>query len=296
MRRFSRDRSRRGFVLVAVLWTIALLSALAMATSTSSRSFAGLLAIDRDRVQAEALIGAGIEVGADLVMKASGRASPLIQTRFSLSTGDGRVALTDELGKIDINRAPRETLVSLFKGIGAADAEAVAQAIIRWRDPHGASPKKPTNGDAPETARFEQIFTNVDQLTQIPVVTAEYARAISPFVTVFGAETVNAATAPAEVLRLLPQMTEARLERLIATRTSGPLEVDAAERLLGPAFRYAKPTTRRVARLEIAVALADGFAASAEAVIVVAPKDSEPYRILSFRQSARPTTYASRRE
>ena len=41
---------RRGMVLLIVLWTIALCSALAMATSVSFRSFAGIGAIDRDRM------------------------------------------------------------------------------------------------------------------------------------------------------------------------------------------------------------------------------------------------------
>ena len=295
MKRFRHIRSRRGVVLVAVLWTIALLSALAMAASTSFRSFAGLLAIDRDRVQAEALIDAGIEVGADLLIKYGGRPLLATETRFALPVGAGRVRLSDELGRIDINKAPAETLASLLGAVGAPDAEAVAQAIVRWRDAGEASAvKRAPNSDPSERARhFEQTFTNVDQLTQIPAVPADYARSIAPFVTVFGAETVNAATAPIEVLRLLPQMTEARIERLMEARAAGALEPEACDQILGPASRYAKPAARSIGRLEIVVALADGFAEEAEAVIVVVPKDSEPYRILAFRLSSRPTAYGA---
>ena len=52
---------RRGVVLVTVLWLIALLSALAMAASITFRGFAGVVALDRDRVQAEALLTGGLE-------------------------------------------------------------------------------------------------------------------------------------------------------------------------------------------------------------------------------------------
>src|SRR5262249_57745249 len=51
---------RRGAVLVTVLWLIALLSALAMAASITFRSFAGVVVLDRDRVQAEPLFTAGL--------------------------------------------------------------------------------------------------------------------------------------------------------------------------------------------------------------------------------------------
>src|SRR5499427_5655166 len=47
--------SRRGMVLLTVLWTIALLSALAMAAAVSFRGFAGIAAVGRDREQRVAL-------------------------------------------------------------------------------------------------------------------------------------------------------------------------------------------------------------------------------------------------
>lgn len=288
-RRLYRIRARRGVVLVAVLWTIALLSALAMAASTSLRGFSGLLAVDRDRVQAEALIGAAIEVGADLLLRHDGRPLLPIETRFSLRSGEGRVLLSDELGRIDIVKAPVETLASLLAGVGVADAETEARAIVAWRDAGGASRPKT---ESSEQRRAEQAFTNVDQLALIPSVPPDHARLVAPFVTVFGAETVNVATASPQVLRLLPHMNEARVERLVEARAAGRLDAQAYEQILGAAARYAKPADHSVARLDIAVALADGFAAEAEAIIVALPKDGEPFRILSFRQSSRPSAYA----
>ena len=53
-----------GAILVSVLWSIALLSALAMAASTTFRGFSGIMALDRDRVRADAILTAGLEVAA----------------------------------------------------------------------------------------------------------------------------------------------------------------------------------------------------------------------------------------
>jgi hypothetical protein len=46
----KRSDPRRGAILVTVLWSIALLSALAMAASVTFRRFAGVMAVERDRV------------------------------------------------------------------------------------------------------------------------------------------------------------------------------------------------------------------------------------------------------
>ena len=47
----KRVDPRSGVILVTVLWSIALLSALAMAASVTFRGFAGVMAVERDRVQ-----------------------------------------------------------------------------------------------------------------------------------------------------------------------------------------------------------------------------------------------------
>jgi general secretion pathway protein K len=295
---------RRGVVLIAVLWTIALLSALAMAAAASFRSFAGVLAIDRDRVQADALLSAGMELGADLLAKYRNRPlAPSVSVQLTLSTGVVRVQLSDELGKIDVNKAPLEVFASLFSEVGVPNGADLARAIILWRDGEvksaaerqrskptpqvsiAAAPGAAPKIDKPEEQRdFEQAFTNVEQLSQIPAMRPDYVRMIAPYTTVFGDETVNALTAPPEILRALPEMNDARIQRVLEARSVSPVDPARIEQILGPASLFVKPKTHSVARLELTAALADGFAAAAEAVIVILPKDQQPYRVLAFRQ------------
>ncbi len=63
----KRSDPRRGVILVTVLWSIALLSALAMAASVTFRGFAGVMAVERDRVQGDALLSAGLETAAGII-------------------------------------------------------------------------------------------------------------------------------------------------------------------------------------------------------------------------------------
>ena len=109
----KRSDSRRGVILVTVLWSIALLSALAMAASVTFRGFAGVMAVERDRVQADALLSAGLETAAGIV-DALGDASLIeIETRVNLVTGSTRLRLNDEGGRIDIGKAPAVVLAAL---------------------------------------------------------------------------------------------------------------------------------------------------------------------------------------
>jgi len=60
---YETQRSAPRRDLVTVLWSIALLSALAMAASVTFRGFAGVMAVERDRVQGDALLSAGLRDG-----------------------------------------------------------------------------------------------------------------------------------------------------------------------------------------------------------------------------------------
>src|SRR5216684_8457942 len=120
----KRGDSRRGMVLVTVLWSISLLSALAMAASVTFRGFAGVMAVERDRVQGEALLTAGLETAAGIMDTSSDSPLAEIETTMTLGTGAVRVRLNDEGGRIDIGKAPVELLASMLRSIGAPEAAA----------------------------------------------------------------------------------------------------------------------------------------------------------------------------
>src|ERR1700747_3734675 len=99
----TRSDPRRGMVLVTVLWSISLLSALAMAASVTFRSLAGVMAVERDRVQGEALLTAGLETPAGIVDTHDTLLTE-VETTVTLGTGAVRARLNDEGGRIDIGK------------------------------------------------------------------------------------------------------------------------------------------------------------------------------------------------
>jgi general secretion pathway protein K len=291
--RAPRHSPRRGVVLIAVIWAIALMSALALAAATHLRGFTGVLAIDRDHVQAEALFAAGLEAAADALIKLGKRPLAPMETRLALATGAVRARLSDDLGRIDVNKAPLETLAALFAEIGAENPVAQAQALILWRD--GAAKPSPKD-DAPklDAKKSEAAFSHVAQIAEAAQIGPEIVAAAAPFTTVFGDATVNALTAEPRLLAFLPEMTPARLDALLAARAEPNVDIARIEQALGPAAQYAKPKSEAVARVALTATLTNGFVAAAEAVLVALPGDKQPYRILFYRQAETPQAYGAR--
>jgi general secretion pathway protein K len=282
----KRGDSRRGMVLVTVLWSISLLSALAMAASVTFRGFAWVMAVERDRVQGEALLTAGLETAAGIMNTSSNAPLAELETTMTLGTGAVRVRLNDEGGRIDIGKAPVELLASMLRSIGAPEAAArkVAQRIVERRNPGDrASPDNMSRpaGAAPQMSGSIQPFTDIRQLQTIPGMTPDWIVAIAPLTTVFGDQTVNPLTAPPGVLAALPGVDGQRVAAFVKARHSFPSDADRLVPMLGPAAQqYLAVKPQRVASVDLTTALASGYGATAHAVIVVLPQDSEPYRVL----------------
>jgi general secretion pathway protein K len=288
----SGNDPRRGMVLLIVLWTIALCSALAMATSVSFRSFAGIGAIDRDRTQSDALLTAGLEMAAGVATTWADK--PLLEreTVFDLSTGAVRASINDEGGHIDIGKAPPDLIAALLHSVGASQSQAdsVAQSIVAWRGHNDdrSTYNSPTKNNIANTANpnasnnnVPNVFlTDVSLIAEVPGMRPEWIAAITPLTTVFGAETVNPLTAPAGVIASLPGVDRDRLAAFLAARRSFPNDAARLGEILGEAQRFVEAKPQLVVSVQIAAMLGDGYAAAARAVIVVLPHDSEPYRVL----------------
>jgi type II secretory pathway component PulK len=282
-----RSDSRRGMVLVAVLWSISLLSALAMAASVTFRGFAGVMVVERDRLQADALLTAGLETAAGIIDGL--RDTPLaeIETSVTLGTGAVRLRLNDEGGRIDIGRAPLDLVASMLRSVGAPQAAAndIARRIVERRK-SGRPANTTTSAPAPP-------FSDLAQLATIPGMSPDWIAAIRPLATVFGGETVNPLTAPPGVIAALPGLDADRIDAFLKARR-GAANADALVQMIAPAQRYLSVKSQRVASVDLDARLASGYASAARAVIVVLPQDSQPYRVLIWTavksSIVRPTT------
>jgi general secretion pathway protein K len=281
----KRSDPRSGMILVTVLWSIALLSALAMAASVTFRGFAGVMAVERDRVQGDALLSAGLETAAGIIDTLGD--APLLdsEAKVDLATGSVRSRLSDEGGRIDIGKAPAEVIAALLRSVGASESAAndVARRIVERRNPGNAA--RPNNEPRPTIGAtgappMEQQFSDLRQLQLVPGMRPEWVAAIAPLATVFGGETINPLTAPPGVIAALPGVAKGQADAFVKARRSSPADVERLVRLVEPARRYLAVKPVRVASVELTAELANGYAVAARSVIVVLPQDSQPYRVL----------------
>ncbi len=140
--------STRGGALLAVLWLVAALSAIALTIAATVRSEVELSTIHAEGVRAYFLARAGIERAALWVQWGGGNvATPapgagyyqrgMRSLAFVFPSGDVVVDVIPESSKLDINRVPAQELALLFEALGAdpPQAEQLALAVEHWRSP-----------------------------------------------------------------------------------------------------------------------------------------------------------------
>ena len=218
----------RGVALIAVLWTVVLLSILATALIATSRSESRSIRSDIARLQAGEAANAGIGMAIAALSEPDGGDWPINGAPRSLrfENADLTVSVSAENGKIDLNAANPALLRSLLvvAGLGPGASDSLAGAIISKRK----------SGGVP--------FNNVGELMRVPGVTRELYDRLAPNLTVYsGARTVDLNVAPSDVLLAIPGNTTADAEALIkgqASIQSGIASPDGPEKSrIGQAFK-----------------------------------------------------------
>ncbi len=119
-RRAVAASSERGFVIIAVLWILVALSALATIFSVYLSNSAQALAVTDAGLQTEALVSASLELTTYQLLLAGDKARPAQGSfRFRLDNAEVLVSYTSEAARVDLNFASKEMLANLFAVLGA---------------------------------------------------------------------------------------------------------------------------------------------------------------------------------
>jgi general secretion pathway protein K len=282
--------SERGFVIVAVLWILVALSALATIFSVYLANSAQALAVTDTSLQTEALVSASLELTAYQLLLAGEKARPA-QGSFQLRLDNAQVSVsfTSEAVRVDLNLAPKELLANLFEVLGADAkvAEEAADRIDGWRTPPRA------NAANDEEALYaasglaypprQSSFAHVNELSLVLGIPAELVDRALPFTTVFnGSPNVDVLIAAPEVIAALPGMTPAALNDFLNQRAALPREQAAIASALGPAKANATIPNGKSFRVLTTLRFDNGRQTSSEVVISLG-NDKEPYRVLSWQ-------------
>jgi general secretion pathway protein K len=281
-------RHSRGFIVVAVLWILAALSALVLIYLTFVTNTAVIVAGTSDRIQADALVTAGVELAAYQLtgVKQDGRPS---SGTFNARMGAARVSVTfrSEAARIDLNAAPKALLTGLIIGLGGAPSNAAdyADRIVAWRAPTEAGE------DDPETSSYRTAgisylprhapFPQAEELWLVRGIPPPVVERMLPFVTTFSnMAAINIADAAPQVLAALPGMTPERLQAVLSQR-GDPRSLPA----LGGGEGVTLAASRAY-RMTVVIDFDSGRRSAAEVVILLLDEGDEPYRVLSWRNAS----------
>ena len=299
MRR-QRDglKQNRGFALVAVLWMLILISALAVGAATTSQTEVRLATNVVAIAHARHLAYGGILHAAKQLIESRDRLQRCLDGRpfgsLVLDESDVVFTVRDEAGKVDLNEAPRPLLRGLFVAAGQApqSANSLADAVLDWRDgDHQARRDGAEDGDyraaqrgyGAKDARFESIF----ELLSVLGMTPDLFDIIHDAITVHSrVPTIDPRSAPVLALAAVPgfdaelaqQYVDLRDQMANCTSLPPPPPLPAAAPYLraSPGLSYTL----------IADAVVDGARFRREAIVALTFRRDEPFQILGWRVAA----------
>lgn len=138
-----RQEPEAGVVLIAVLWGVMVLAAIALALSSSVRVGVEGLQNRKEHLATYYAARGGLFRTIALLTNVPATSEEQFfrpgQQKLEWAETPGRVAVevSDETGKVDLNRASPEVLQRLFEALGLdrRSAQALVDAVEDWRDP-----------------------------------------------------------------------------------------------------------------------------------------------------------------
>lgn len=242
----------RGMALVAVLWIVAALSVMVMALAGTTRVQVRTASAQRDAAIAQAAGEAATALALQELLAQPALPDGVHTTAVHWQGMDIPVQVMPLNGYIGLNNASAELLAAVLQSAGAGNAQALAEAIISWRDGTDALP-----GNTPRQRRFEAV----EDLMLVPGMDYTLYSRIAPLLSVdANGAAVNARGAPAEVLHALAGGQDVRVDEYTARRD----QPDADASFLPPAFVGTHVSVGRLYRVRADVPLSEGTIARSE--------------------------------
>lgn len=243
--------SQKGIALLLVLWVMTLLMVIVFSFSLLAKTEINSTIHFKESIEKKFYAEAGIQRAImELFYKLENKNIPLEfeetepwktdGTPYSVEFGDGffSVRITDESGKVDINKTPEIILRNLLINLGVSqdDTDIIVDSIMDWKDSddlyrlHGAESDYYMSLRNPYKAK-NAPFDTVEELLLVRGMTPEILygdnerKGLIDFITVHSNKnTINIRSAPREVLASIPGMTMDLAQAIIDFRENNELE------------------------------------------------------------------------
>jgi general secretion pathway protein K len=288
--RLRRTDRNDGFIIVAVLWILAALATLAAVIAVYVINTATAFAVHDERVQAESLTRAAIELSLYNIVRDAEQPPSRGAFVFRMGTANVATEFNSEMARIDLNAASKPLLAGLFVGLGAPApaADSYADRIVGWRSP--PAPDIPDESAlyrsaglsySPRGAPFQHA-AELGLVMGIPEVMVERA---TPYLTVYsGQGQINILDAAPQVIAALPGMNPGLLNEILVRRARGGRQnTEQILALLGPVQQAGTASASKAIRVTARIVFDSGQRVTSEVVIFILDGSGEAYRIMTWR-------------
>lgn len=283
--------SRRGAILVSVLWILVFLGFLAVILRVQMTGVVASVRVTEDKASARILAEAGLSQAAAEVRAGPpdgvGTLSDQLTSTIILPAGMASVSATNEALRIDLNTAERPLIVGALRAAGAAPgtADDLATKIMGRRSSTGPAPLQSFGAGQQQAGNDTNLFQTVSELAAFPGITPEIAIAIEPYVTVSsGLPGVRLEALDDDLLGDVPGLPSS-VRKAIKDFHAGRLSREQLDQSLA-AVTYNTAEQAPTWRVELRTTLDSGYSESFEALMLVSNADEAPYRVLDWRRTS----------
>jgi general secretion pathway protein K len=288
-----RARDKSGYILVAVLGVMLVVTGLIASASIFARTALQSARLGDDEAGLAGLVQGGLEITAYQLFILKLPLEPVNGRRIRFGGGTITPAITDEASKIDINGANTAVLESTFRaaGMGSARIAELIARITEWRGvPSNGAPSPaqtaPAGGVTAPAAKHTG-FRSVEDFANFAALDSSEVAALAPLLTVYNPDgKVNILTASRRVLVALPGMSGAMADDLIARRAHADMQnvgdVDRLKSGLLEQTTFIKTGDGPAYSIRIEAVSAAGRTKSGVAVVAKSQSPADPYLVFQW--------------
>lgn len=284
-------QSSKGVALILVLWITTLLTIMASSFALTIQRETAIISGIKKTAEASAIADAGIHSA--IVMLLSNDLDYRWYGYNSLYEIDFaghrvRILITDESGKIDINRTNKEQLLEILISINVErpEADSLSDAIVDWRDkddvPTYNGAEKQHYDDA--GLKYEprnDLFSSIEELQLVLGMRPEIYKRLENMISIHSNNVrINPASAPRNVLLTLPNVEVEMVEEYIQQRVDNQRNLEAVTH---PGWYLGSNKKSNVFMIVAEAMIDDDISKQVMAVIRKRPvKNSLPFEVLNW--------------
>lgn len=220
------QRDNGGFVLIAVLSVLALLSAMVVVVLGASRDSVDAALLSSLETRRQALLQSGLSLAAYELVQLGLPIDRVNNQQFRFDDGTITLGVTTDAGQIDLNASGKDLLAAAYRaaGLTALSPQIFAARVIDWRDADEKETENGAEASAYAEAKLDYrprngAFRNIDDLRWVMGVSAADIQALRGFLTIYNPRgRLNTYAASPGLIAALPRIASETVSEVVLAR------------------------------------------------------------------------------